>query len=149
MVQRLAAWCVLHHYQLKACITGMFTAHEMGTLEQRRLTTKVVMSSHIVHKLVKIPSDQLLVQFSVLLDISKQKFRKLPFSHPSYHCGTPSHKVVAATSFGNFETQLAYIHLEPPKYKQADLVKFQPVLPSISVTFISPSTHVLWTILTF
>ena len=57
-VQLQAARYVLHEYGEGKSPTNMIHRVKWESIEQRRLTARVVMAYRIVHKLVKIPCDQ-------------------------------------------------------------------------------------------
>ena len=122
-VQRRAARYVLHEYGEGTSPTNMIHRLKWESLEQRRLKARVVMTYRIVHKLVKIPSDQFVPTASSTRGhdmrfhriYNKTNYYKYSFfpSVIKLWNALPS-SVVSASTLEDFKEKLADVHLKPP-----------------------------------
>ena len=122
-VQRRAARYVLHEYGEGTSPTNMIHRLKWESLEQRRLKARVVMTYRIVHKLVKIPSDQFVPTASSTRGhdmrfhriYNKTNYYKYSFfpSVIKLWNALPS-SVVSASTLEDLKEKLADVHLKPP-----------------------------------
>ena len=122
-VQWRAARYVLHEYGEGTSPTSMIHRLKWESLEQRRLKACVIMAYRIVHKLVKIPSDQFVPTASSTRRhdmrfhriYNKTNYYKYSFfpSVIKLWNALPS-SVVSASTLEDFKEKLADVHLKPP-----------------------------------
>ena len=121
MVQRRAAQYVLRSYRKQASVTDMLHTLKWDTLEQRRLKARAVMTYRIVHKQVRILSDQFIPSTATTRGHSS-KFRQI-VARTNYYKATffpsaipiwssLSQTIVSSATLDDFKDKIEDIQLE-------------------------------------